>query len=273
MDSKRKFWQYIALATITPTTPTTPITPTRITSTAPKTIKQLKKEFYSSQTSSPRNTAPRSIASIYQQKLGKKMDNKLVSEWLNAQNATAQAHEEFLRLNNAFSQAQIALLTQQLMLSQNLTPEQLQQLQQNQTVTINYQNAPQSNLANKPVPSQKMPKPYNGPVFLDWKGSMEFAVGKIGKALGDFFAPIDNHPTRVRLPDIPLNFVDRIITVEGEKGSLGKGRVVTEHDVYPNPTYPGDNFAEHACYYCTINKANYQKIGKAVLNWLMFILV
>ena len=165
------------------------------------------------------------------------MDNKLVSEWLNAQNATAQAHEEFLRLNNAFSQAQIALLTQQLMLSQNLTPEQLQQLQQNQTVTINYHNAQQSNLANKPVPSQKMPKSYNGPVFLDWKGSMEFAVGKIGKALGDFFAPIDNHPTRVRLPDIPLNFVDRIITVEGEKGSLGKGRVVTEHDVYPNAWY------------------------------------
>ncbi len=201
----------------------------------PKSIEDVKKEFYNTHKST-RNT-PKTIASIFQQKLGKKMDNKLVSEWLNAQNATAQAHEEFLRLNNAFSQAQIALLTQQLMLSQNLTPEQLQQLQQNQTVTINYHNAQQSNLANKPVPSQKMPKSYNGPVFLDWKGSMEFAVGKIGKALGDFFAPIDNHPTRVRLPDIPLNFVDRIITVEGEKGSLGKGRVVTEHDVYPNAWY------------------------------------
>ncbi len=201
----------------------------------PKSIEDVKKEFYNTHNST-RNT-PKTIASIFQQKLGKKMDNKLVSEWLNAQNATAQAHEEFLRLNNAFSQAQIALLTQQLTLSQNMTPEQLQQLQQNQTVTINYHNATQSNLANKPVPSQKMPKPYNGPVFLDWKGSMEFAVGKIGKALGDFFAPIDNHPTRVRLPDIPLNFVDRIITVEGEKGSLGKGRVVTEHDVYPNAWY------------------------------------
>lgn len=201
----------------------------------PKTIAQLKQEFYNKR---KKTAEGRSLQTIFEKK-SEKMDNKLISEWLNAQNATAQAHEEFLKLNNAFAQAQVALLTQQLSLAQGLTSEQLQQLQQNQTVTVNYQ-APspvQQNLANKPVPSQKMPQPYNGPVFLDWKGSMEFAVGKIGKALGDFFAPIDNHPTRVRLPDIPLNFVDRIITVEGEKGSLGSGRVVTEHDVYPEAWY------------------------------------
>jgi len=31
--------------------------------------------------------------------------------------------------------------------------------------------------------------------------------------------------------------VDRIISVEGEKGSLGSGRVVTEHDVLPDAWY------------------------------------
>ena len=203
---------------------------------SPKTISELKEEFYAKRKSI---ATGKTLQSIFEKKSEKKMDNKLISEWLNAQNATAQAHEEFLKLNNAFAQAQAALLTQQLMLAQGLTQEQIQQLQKNQTVTVNYQApAPvQKNIANKPVHSKKMPQPYNGPVFLDWKGSMEFAVGKIGNALGEFFAPIDNHPTRVRLPDIPLNFVDRIITVEGEKGSLGKGRVVTEHDVYPEAWY------------------------------------
>ena len=202
-----------------------------------KTLADLKAEFYAKHKTTA-SVQPRSLQTIIQ-KRNKTMDNKLVSEWLNAQNATAQAHEEYLKLSSSFAQVQAQLLTQQLMLTQGLTPEQLQELQQNQTVTINYHNNPavQKNLASKPAPSQKMPKKYEGPIFLDWKGSMEFAVGKIGKALGDFFAPIDNHPTRVRLPDVPLNFVDRIITVEGEKGSLGKGRVVTEHDVYPNSWY------------------------------------
>lgn len=200
----------------------------------PKTLADIKAEYYSKRNKPA--VQPGSIQSIIQ-KRSKPMDNKLVSEWLNAQSATAQAHEAFLKLNNQFAAAQAALLTQQLQLAQGLTPQQLQQLQQNQTVTINYKAASSGNTALKPTPSQKMPKPYNGPVFLDWKGSMEFAVGKIGNALGEFFAPIDAHPTRVRLPDIPLNFVDRIITVEGEKGSLGKGRVVTEHDVYPQAWY------------------------------------
>ncbi|HNV70428.1 MAG TPA: hypothetical protein PKO06_12075, partial [Candidatus Ozemobacteraceae bacterium] len=74
-------------------------------------------------------------------------------------------------------------------------------------------------------------------VFLDRLGSVEFGIGRIGAALGDFFAPIDQHPTRVRLPGDPLNFCDRIVLVEGEKGSLKSGRVVTEHDVIPEGWY------------------------------------
>ncbi len=51
------------------------------------------------------------------------------------------------------------------------------------------------------------------------------------------FAVVDTHKIRVRLPDEPLMLVDRIISVEGEKGSLGSGRVVTEHDVRPDAWY------------------------------------
>ncbi len=66
---------------------------------------------------------------------------------------------------------------------------------------------------------------------------MEFATGSVEKVLGPEFAVVDTYKARVRLPDEPLMLVDRIISVEGEKGSLGHGRVVTEHDVLPDVWY------------------------------------
>jgi acyl transferase domain-containing protein/3-hydroxymyristoyl/3-hydroxydecanoyl-(acyl carrier protein) dehydratase len=75
------------------------------------------------------------------------------------------------------------------------------------------------------------------PRSLDREACMEFAVGSIGKVLGESFAFIDEHPTRVRLPDEPLMLVDRILTIEGEPHSMTGGRVVTEHDVGARPWY------------------------------------
>jgi PfaB family protein len=66
---------------------------------------------------------------------------------------------------------------------------------------------------------------------------MEFATGSIERILGPEFAVVDTYKARVRLPDDPLMLVDRIISVEGKKGSLGHGRVVTEHDVLPDAWY------------------------------------
>jgi PfaB family protein len=66
---------------------------------------------------------------------------------------------------------------------------------------------------------------------------MEFAVGSLAKVLGPEFAVVDTYSTRVRLPDEPLMLVDRILTVEGEKGSLTSGRVITEHDVLSGAWY------------------------------------
>jgi len=68
-------------------------------------------------------------------------------------------------------------------------------------------------------------------IALDRDQCLEFAIGSIANVLGAEFAPIDAHPTRVRLPDEPLMLVDRILTIEGEPRSLTTGRVVTEHDV------------------------------------------
>ena len=66
---------------------------------------------------------------------------------------------------------------------------------------------------------------------------LEFATGSVAKVLGPEFAVIDTYKVRVRLPDEPLMLVDRIISVEGQKRSMGSGRVVTEHDVLSDAWY------------------------------------
>ncbi|MCU0559474.1 MAG: beta-ketoacyl synthase [Desulfobacterales bacterium] len=80
------------------------------------------------------------------------------------------------------------------------------------------------------------PAPAKGPAF-DRSQCLEFARGSAAKVLGPEFAEVDGFAARVRLPDEPLMLVDRILEVRGEKGVLGPGRVVTEHDVLPGAWY------------------------------------
>ena len=75
------------------------------------------------------------------------------------------------------------------------------------------------------------------PRVLDRGQCMEFATGKIGDVFGPAFAHIDAHPTRVRLPDEPLQLVDRITAIEGEVNSMTSGRIVTEHDILDGMWY------------------------------------
>ncbi|OQW99070.1 MAG: hypothetical protein BWK74_03020, partial [Desulfobacteraceae bacterium A6] len=72
---------------------------------------------------------------------------------------------------------------------------------------------------------------------------MEFATGSVAKVLGPEYAIADTYRARVRLPDEPLMLVDRIISVEGEKSSLGPGKIITEHDVLPGAWYLDGNRA------------------------------
>ena len=81
-----------------------------------------------------------------------------------------------------------------------------------------------------PVTSRPAPR-------FDRAQCLEFAIGSLSRMLGPTFAEVDAYPTRVRLPAEPLMLVDRIVDVEGEMGSLTRGRVVTEHDVLPGAWY------------------------------------
>jgi PfaB family protein len=78
--------------------------------------------------------------------------------------------------------------------------------------------------------------PPSRPVFSRQQ-CLEFATGSAASVLGPEFAIVDSYPARVRLPDEPLMLVDRILRIEGQKGVLGPGRIVTEHDVLPGAWY------------------------------------
>ena len=104
----------------------------------------------------------------------------------------------------------------------------------------------------KPVPSdsetgqsvgEPSPASHTKKPLFDRRQCMEFAVGSAATVLGPAFADLDRYPVRVRLPGEPLMLVDRILSVEGEKGSLTSGAVVTEHDVKPSAWYLDGNRA------------------------------
>lgn len=57
------------------------------------------------------------------------------------------------------------------------------------------------------------------------------AGGRISEVFGPLFAQQDHYARQVRMPQPPLLLADRVIAMEGEAGSMGKGRIVTETDV------------------------------------------
>jgi 3-hydroxymyristoyl/3-hydroxydecanoyl-(acyl carrier protein) dehydratase len=84
----------------------------------------------------------------------------------------------------------------------------------------------------RPSPPEARERP-----FLDREQCLEFAVGSIARVLGPEFAAVDAHLTRVRLPAEPLMLVDRIVSIDAEPRSMTGGRLVTEHDVFPDAWY------------------------------------
>jgi len=129
--------------------------------------------------------------------------------------ATVQAHEAFLR----FSQTALSSMGEALALEARL---------------LQAGGVPNAPATVTPAPLQPA---YNRDMC------MEFAIGSAAKVLGPEFTPLDGYAVRVRLPDEPLMLVDRILSVEGAKGSMSSGRVVTEHDVLPDAWYLDGNRA------------------------------
>ncbi len=134
----------------------------------------------------------------------------LVEDLVEASRATAEAHRRFLDL----SRENLRIYSENLALEARLYRRLLREGSSGE--------APET---SRPAPA------------FTREMCMEFAVGSVARVLGPEFARVDGYRVRVRLPDEPLMLVDRILEVEGEKGSLAAGRVVTEHDVLPGAWY------------------------------------
>ncbi|MBI5762354.1 MAG: type I polyketide synthase [Planctomycetes bacterium] len=155
------------------------------------------------------------------------------------------AHEAFLRFSQTATEGLSSLLTVQsellgAALSDPMSAQSLKTVAQQPLPPLSAL-VPQCLSASTPVPRSLFPVPSisvpSPPPAFNRAACLEFARGKVANVLGPEFAIIDTYSARVRLPDEPLMLCDRILTVEGEKGSLTRGRLVTEHDVLPGAWY------------------------------------
>ncbi|MGY4711372.1 beta-ketoacyl synthase N-terminal-like domain-containing protein [Mycolicibacterium sp. CBM1] len=97
---------------------------------------------------------------------------------------------------------------------------------------------PRPNPAPAPaVPAPPPPPPVAAPAPVPeqvlWSRSQleVLAGGNISEVFGPKFAELDRYDRLVRMPEPPLLLADRVMLVEGEPGTMGTGRIVTETDV------------------------------------------
>lgn len=84
-----------------------------------------------------------------------------------------------------------------------------------------------------PINRDEMPET----LFLTREQLEVHAGGKISEIFGELFEQQDGYERQVRMPEPPLLFADRALMIEGEPGTMKKGRVVTETDVRHDAWY------------------------------------
>jgi acyl transferase domain-containing protein/3-hydroxymyristoyl/3-hydroxydecanoyl-(acyl carrier protein) dehydratase len=149
---------------------------------------------------------------------------QLSQAFLDAERATALAHETFLRA----TQNSVDLIGKQLARQFEL----IETWSRHGGVGTAFEgDAP-----DLPI-WESLPGLHSQHVVLDRAACLEFAVGSIAAVFGPEFAEVDRFPARVRLPAEPLMLVDRVLAIEGRPRSLEGGRIVTEHDIRPDAWY------------------------------------
>ncbi|QWV99332.1 type I polyketide synthase [Geomonas nitrogeniifigens] len=201
-----------------------------------------------SEQAAPTLAAPSQFASApgvaVQQAFSEVPVQPLLHEFAQAQDARQQAHEAYLRVAGDLSRSIADALALQISIQQQMLAAGI-------PVEQDLNNHPAGAYAaamSTPGPAvaapaaaapSPAPAPYPGalPALYDYDMCLEFAIGSVAKMLGPEFAEADSYPTRVRLPDVPLQLVHRIVALEGEPKSMTSGRVVTQHDVHPGAWY------------------------------------
>ncbi|MGC4120674.1 MAG: beta-ketoacyl synthase N-terminal-like domain-containing protein [Myxococcales bacterium] len=163
-----------------------------------------------------------------------------VARWLaEQQSMLARAHQHFVE-----SQAQAQ--QQFLQLRERMNTRLLALSQGQPVVPMPLPAEPQTAApVVAPVVAPVAPRPnetretYPGPK-LDRRGLETHASGKISEIYGPLFAKQDGFRRQVRMPEPPLLLADRLLGIEAEPGSMGKGRLWTETDVTPDAWYLHD---------------------------------
>ncbi|MBO0675903.1 hypothetical protein JRC04_00350 [Mycolicibacterium sp. S2-37] len=89
-----------------------------------------------------------------------------------------------------------------------------------------------------PPPRPADPPPPAAPAPLWTRAQLEvLAGGRISEVLGPLFAELDQYERLVRMPEPPLLLADRVMSIEGDPGTMGTGRIITETDVDPDGWY------------------------------------
>ncbi|HSQ57303.1 MAG TPA: hypothetical protein VLM40_16395, partial [Gemmata sp.] len=148
----------------------------------------------------------------------------------NLQVLTAQAQAAYLRVTQRYTETAASLLHVQTRLLGMMAGSQ-------ESGVRSQERGKAFSPAWSPNSDPRLPTSGSIPRALNFKQCCTFATGKVADVLGVQYAEIDAFPTRVRLPDGPLQLVDRINLIEGEPLSMKPGRVVTEHAVRADRWY------------------------------------
>ncbi|MGO9463395.1 MAG: hypothetical protein ACLQVF_04440 [Isosphaeraceae bacterium] len=149
-----------------------------------------------------------------------------------AERATAEAHRAFLRTSQQTADLMARLISLQFSLLQSPTAQATKLISSVENPSVPAICDPRAESVG-PGPAT----PHQCQFVFGREQCLEFAVRSIASVLGPDYAPIDVFPTRVRLPDLPLMLVDRILAIEGRPRSLEEGRIVTEHVVRRDAWY------------------------------------
>ena len=88
------------------------------------------------------------------------------------------------------------------------------------------------------APAPAAPAPAAPEKVLFTRAQLEvLAGGNISEVFGPEFAEYDQYERLVRMPEPPLLFADRVISIDGEPGTMKTGTIVTETDVDPDAWY------------------------------------
>lgn len=85
------------------------------------------------------------------------------------------------------------------------------------------------------------------PRSYDRAALIRHASGKLSEVFGPTFADQDAYEPRTRMPEPPLLLCSRVVTVDGDPGTLGPSRIVTEYDLPVDESWSHHDGKPNAC--------------------------